>query len=303
MAPFSRAEKFAGTGWDYLQLFRADAPWPKSAARVNVFQITAPLLSHESDATLKAVFADLKRRHIELGMELGLLAGRDASGNTAVGDQIFCGRGMEGYANPGTVKFVMNKIKQNGGDLRYLAMDEPLWYGHHVQGKMACKSSMESLAREIAGRVKEAREVFPDLQLGDTEPLAPSNPPVPDWTGQIIAWTRVYQQVSGDPFSFVRADIVWTGPWQRELANLKNQLKAQKIKLGVIYDGGGDGKVQNDQNWTETTIQRCRQIESDPRLKPDVGIVESWVRWPSRLLPEDRLGTLTNVFLQCVSAT
>ena len=68
---------------------RPDAPWSKSAPHVNVFQITAHLLAHASDENLKTIFADLKRRHIELGLELALLAGRDAAGNTAVGDKMF----------------------------------------------------------------------------------------------------------------------------------------------------------------------------------------------------------------------
>jgi hypothetical protein len=54
--------------------------------------------------------------------------------------------------------------------------------------------------------------------------------------------------------------MVWTRQWQRELANLKNRLKTEEIKLGVIYNGGDAGKMESDRNWTETTIQRSRHF-------------------------------------------
>ena len=290
IAPSIYAHKFSDSQYDYLNLFQRDAPWSKSASQLQVFQVTAPVVMGESDETLKTIFADLNRRHIALGIELGLLSGVDTSGNK------ICGQNVEGYAAADTARVVALRIQKNGGVLRYIAMDEPLWYGHHVRGQNACQASPEALAQEIAARVQIVRKIFPNVKIGDIEPLAPLQ--TPDWTDEVTQWEKVYRRVAGEPFSFVRADIVWTQPWQHELIVLKQRLHSDGIKLGVVYNGGGDGREQNDRNWTDTAIRRFRMIESDPRMAPDQAVIESWVRWPSRLLPEDTPGTLTNVLLQ-----
>jgi hypothetical protein len=291
--PYVYAQRFGGTQYDYLEMFRPDAPWAKSAEHLQVFQVTAAFVLHESDETMKMVFADLKRRHIALGIEEGLLAGMAPSGEK------ICGRGVEGYAAPDTAKLVATRIKQNGGELRYIAMDEPLWYGHHFQGANACQSSMEDLAREITVRVQSVRQIFPNVEIGDIEPVA--SPQVPDWNEQILAWTKVYRRIAGEPLTFVHADIVWTGPWQRDLPVLKSGLQREGVKLGIIYNGGGDGRDQNDQVWSETAIHRFLTIEGHPELIPDQAVIETWVRWPTHMLPEDKPGTLTNVLLRYVS--
>ena len=158
-----------------------------------------PVLSKETDATLQQVFANLKRRHIQLAIELRMLSGRDAQRNVAAGPGVVCGQGVEGYANRSTSKFVAGKIKKNGGEPSYIAMDEPLWYGHQYSKRNACQSTMQSLAQEIAGKIKDVRAVFPNVQIGDVEPLAP---PVPDWNDQIVQWARIFKQVTGEPLSF-----------------------------------------------------------------------------------------------------
>jgi len=296
------AQKFGGADYDYLRMFRPDAPWAKSAGKLQVFQMTNALILHESDDTLKMIFADLKRRHMALGVEMGLLAGLDASG------KYICGRAVEGYAAPDTAKVVAARIKKDGGELDYIAMDEPLWYGHHVHGPNACLSSPEDLARQIAARVKVVRQIFPNVKIGDVEPLG--LPGAPDWTRQILAWTKVYRQIAGEPFSFVRADLVWNGSWRRNLLALKGGLRREGVEYSLIYNGNGDeGRgqnypvliEQNDQVWTETAIRRFRAIEADPQVAPDQAVIETWDPWPTHMLPEDRPGTLTNVLLQYVS--
>ncbi len=37
-----------------------------------------------------------------------------------------CGNGIEGYLDPHGLQLVMDRIRRLGGDLRYVAMDEPL---------------------------------------------------------------------------------------------------------------------------------------------------------------------------------
>jgi hypothetical protein len=276
-------------------MFCPDAPWPKSASQLRVFQTNGTLINHESDETLQRVFADLKRRHIKLAVEMGLLTGVGPSGHFE------CGRTIEGFGAAGSMRVIANRIKKNGGELAYIAMDEPLWYGHHFRGANACQWSPEYIARQILGQLKETREIFPDTKVGDAEPIAPAPPQPQDWTDQVIAWTRTWRQVTGEPFAFVRADVAWTGPWRRELPALKRKLRAEHLKYSIIYLGGGDGRAQTDLIWTETAAQRFRVVEADPQMAPEQAIIQTWVRWPTYMLPETQPGTMTNLLLQYLS--
>jgi hypothetical protein len=150
--PFVREQTFHEADSDYMDLFKPDAPWPKSAQVVKVFMINGALVMHQSGEELKAVFSDLKRRNILLAIEMGLLSGQDSAG------QQVCGVGVEGFAAPDNAKVVADRIQKAGGVLAYVAMDEPLWYARHFSGKNACGWTMEDVARDIVPRVDYRRQ-------------------------------------------------------------------------------------------------------------------------------------------------
>ena len=287
--PFVREKMFQESDSDYMDLFRPHAPWSKAAQTVKVFMINGGLVMHQSDEELKAVFSDLKRRNIALAIEMGLLSGKDSAGRQA------CGVGIEGFAAPDNAKVVADRIQKAGGVLAYVAMDEPLWYAHHFSGKNACGWTMEDVARDIVPRVAALREKFPAVQIGDIEPVGTAQPP--DWVEEISQWTQVYRKVVGEPLGFFHADVAWNGPWQQQLPAVKSRISAAGLKFGIIYDGGG-GKEESDGEWTREAEQRFRIVESNPSMIPDHAIIQSWARWPKKMLPEDQPGTLTNLVLK-----
>jgi hypothetical protein len=267
--PFVRQKMFQEADSDYLDLFKPDAPWSRSAQQVKVFLINGGLVMHSSDEELTAVFADLKRRRIALAIEMGLLSGKDSAGRQA------CGVGIEGFAAPDNAKVVANRIQRSGGELAYVAMDEPLWYAHHFSGQNACQWSMEDVARDIVQRVADLREKFPAVLIGDIEPVGTAQPP--DWVQEIVQWTKVYRKVVGESPSFFHADVAWNGPWRQQLSMVKNRMQANGIRFGIIYDGGGS-KDENDDLWTQEAEQRFRMVESDPSMIPDHAIIQTWAR-------------------------
>jgi hypothetical protein len=292
--PGVRQKMFQESDSDYFELFKPDAAWSKSAQHVKVFMINGGLLLRQSDDEAKAVFADLKRRHIALAMEGGLLSGKGPDGKVQE-----CGVGVEGFGAPDSTKVIANRIQRNGGELAYFAMDEPLWYGHHFNGKNGCQWPMEKVAHDMVSRIADLRAQFPNVQIGDVEPVGTAQPP--DWVDEIAQWTQVYRQVVGENLSFFHADVVWTSPWQQQLAALKSLTQARGMKFGVIYDGGGTGKQETDELWTQEAIQRFRAVESNPSTLPDRAIIQTWARWPHRMLPESLPGTMTWLVNQYVN--
>jgi hypothetical protein len=268
---------------DYAGMFTPDAPWQRAAANVKVFKITGGVVLHMPEDVVSRIFTDLRRRHIELAIEMGLLAGSSK-----------CGAGVEGYAAPRTFDVVAQKIKVLGGDLRYVAMDEPLWYGHRFSGPNACHASIADLVNEIASGVAALKRIFPDVEVGDIEPVG--NPEATLWPEDIREWLKAYRDAVGQPLPFFHADIVWTGPWREQLPTLAAEIRASEARFGVIYNG--DGQDQSDEAWTRHAAQRVEDVEENVGLVPDDAILQSWMPYPLHMLPETRQGTMTNLVNQ-----
>lgn len=144
---------------DYMDLFRPDAPWQFAAAHIKVFEIAYGMVaSTASDADLKTIFADLRRRHIDLMVGLAPLSG-PGQGPGA------CGYHVEGYGAHGTPYALARKLKALGAEPRYFGMDEPLYFGHVFgpQGQLrGCHSPIPDIAKDVADSVRQVRTFFPE---------------------------------------------------------------------------------------------------------------------------------------------
>jgi hypothetical protein len=130
------------------------------------------------------VFADLKRSHIALAFEIGVLSGKDSSGRQA------CDVGIEGFAAPDTARGDRQRIKNNGGELRNVAMDEPL-----VRA-LRCLGSMCDLAHDIAPRAAVLRKIFPSAEIGAVRLDRGAH-----------QWTQAYRQPVGETLRLFHDDI------------------------------------------------------------------------------------------------
>jgi hypothetical protein len=266
------------TASDYLNLFQPNAPWEKAAHLVQVLKMSTQFLASGSDATLSRIFEDLNRRNIALGMAALMLT-----------TSTRCGAGIEGYSSPQTMEIVASRVQRLGGHLRYVAMDEPLGFGHYSRLPNACESSLADLATDIAGKVAAIRRIFPDVQIGDTEVIGHSAPR--NDVDELMEWAKAYEVAVGTPLSFVHADVVWTGPWEQQVRELAARLHAAGINFGIIYNGSSDD--QTGLAWTRRAEQRFTAIEVDPAFIPDHAILQSWMQFPDRMLPETQPGTMT----------
>jgi hypothetical protein len=267
-----------GLAWDYFEAFSPDAQWPRAASGVSVFKIAESLARYAPEQQVRRMTEDLQRRHISLALE--------ASALTNKGD---CGQKVEGYGRPGDIVRSVERIRQLGGDLKYIAMDGPLWSGHAFNGINACHTQVSAIALDVAANVRAIKQIFPAVQIGDIEPAGRADPP--DWVDQIMQWTKAYQDAVGEPLAFLHFDVVWSGPWRQQLTMLAPRLHAAGIKVGVIFDGDADD--QSDLAWTGHAEQRFSTIEADRAISPDQAIIQTWMLHPSHILPETQPGTLT----------
>jgi hypothetical protein len=276
--PFVRQVIQPGATSDYTKLFVPTAPWQQAATSLKVFKTSTQWVTYAPDNVLSAMFSDLKRRGIGLAIEA--LATPQTSS---------CGAGVEGYSSPGSMAIMAQRVKNLGGDLKYIAMDEPLWFGHHYQGPNACQSAISNLATSLAVNVNAIRAVFPNVMVGDIEPLSLAT--VPDWLDELATFATAFQSATGTPLDFLHADVQWSNNSPSELQQFTTRMHAAGIKVGFIYNG--DPTDQTDLAWTEHAEARFTSIERS--LVADQTILQTWMLRPTNMLPETQAGTMTNL--------
>lgn len=271
---------------DYEDLFERRSHWPRGGWPVgekslNVFVISQNFALKASAAQLHRLASNLDAHKISLAMA-GLML--------TVGSEGCGGRGLvEGYSSPDSVGKAADRIREAGTKLAYIVMDEPLFFGHVYAGPGACRDTVDEVARQVAGAVVAARKVFPDVEVGDTEPV---NGARVGWTSQWEPWARAYRKAVGASLAFLIVDIGWESDWQPQFADARDVLERLKIPLGVIFNG--DDRDASDLAWTAHAEQRIREFDR-LNMSPRIVLIDSWTLYPIHLLPEERAGTLTHV--------
>jgi hypothetical protein len=161
--PVVQADRHVDTPKDYMDLFKPDAPWRVGSSSATAFKISTQLVLRGTDEQLRTVFEGLRQRHIGLAIELGVLVGTDA-----------CGKGTEGFGSPLAVETVAKRISSLGGELSYVAMDEPVTWGHAKQaknklGNAYCRYSVDQLAEEAATKAQVLKRFFRTVQIGEID--------------------------------------------------------------------------------------------------------------------------------------
>ena len=275
---------------DFMDLFKPDAPWTTSAARLSVFMISTQFATRASDDALASLVTDLRRRGIGLALEAGML--RNDRG---------CGKG-EGYIPQNLLKRAVTRIQQAGGNLDYVSMDEIVFFGHERNwpDKLGppCQDKLDELAREVAEKVAEIHAVFPKAQIGAVEPITTGHGFDP---GQVIkdyaAFADLYQKQTGEKLAFLHADIAWRMPgWQAAVALMKVTARARSIRFGVVF--GGTPDQMDDVSWTRVGLDRLKSFAANPAITPDDVLIQSWQPLPTRELPETTPGTHSWMLLQ-----
>ena len=279
VTPYTREAQHWNASVDYMELFQTSSPWVEVAARTNVFKIGPGFAISGDEQQLKAVIDGLRQRKIALALESGLLI---ASAR--------CPKKDEAHITTKEVEFMLRRIRLLGGDLRYVAIDEPVTYGRRPVGG-ACAEPLDEIALELMPSIALVKSAFPQAAIGEIE--------VVDKTPQLLhdveAFVPIFERVTGDRIAFLHTDVDWSPEALQYLADLGRFAKSNGIPFGVIYDAIGG--VTSDMAWTNSARQHIDQVESGLHIKPDAAIFQTWVRYPTHLLPEDRPGTLMNVVL------
>ncbi len=268
---------------DYSVLFKPGAPWQVTAAHLAVFKINAHFVKVASDRTLDLTFRYLKDHRIKLALEMGMLTATP---------EMAASRNVEGFfPEPQTAQFVVARIKAHGGMLDYVAMDEPYWYGALYDGGNATAWPASRIAANAAQTMKIFQAAFPNVKLGDIEPVTDEKDPA--LIVRYAGWIEAMENALGQPLAFFHADIVWKERWRAALAQLPPMLAAKRVPLGIIYNA--PSADLSNARWLAAARQHYEDIENNDGIAPDQAIFQSWSAMPDRLLPETEPDTHTNL--------
>ncbi|HEU4851566.1 MAG TPA: DUF4214 domain-containing protein [Telluria sp.] len=267
---------------DYMQLFSPLAPWTQAAARVKIFKMYSNvfLLQHLpgslTDDQIRVVLADLKRRNIALAVEHGPLYEDPVAPH--------CGTGVEGFGGSASLRLA-EKIRDLGGELKYLAMDEPFQHARDV-----CGWTAREIARNAASSIAEIRKVFPNVMVGDIE-VVPGSAAMPDWISQYGQWMDAWKAETGAPLAFFHADVNWGIDYRAAIGHARRLARERGIPFGVIYNGWYTDR--SDAEWVATGMRNYASAERDGET-PEQAVFQSWDHFPKRVLPESDASSFTS---------
>ena len=255
---------------DYQQLFTPSAPWTEAASHIAVFKLYPQFVMKATVDDLRMVIQDLNRRGIAIGLEAGALIPTATYGS-----------GVEGFGGERGV-VMAERIKELGGKLTFLNMDEPYTFGCRYAGPHAASMSMEQVAHEIIDYIHNMKAIFPDVSIGDTEGLGGG---LHITVSDFEAWLEAYRQANGAPFPFVLVDSPWdhVGAFA-DVHKLQSWIQSHGMKCGVFFNG--DYQDTSDAAWLAHAEDAYSQYERVGERRPDLILMQSWNDRPKAVLPE-----------------
>jgi hypothetical protein len=261
-------------GWNRL-FVEPDAPWPSFMDHVQVVAATG--IAQTPVDVLAKTFAKLKQHHVKFAIE--------SLAQSWVNEPP-CGHGVESFYDPPGARKVAEKIKATGGELAYVAMDEPLFYGRYYSGHDACHSSIDNVAERAAAIIREYKKVFPNVVVGDVEPF-PAITDQSNWRDEYQRWLQAFNAAMGQPIAFLQVDINWRRPnWQQSLKQTTDFAKAERLRLGIIYNADIGKDAGTSEDWLVSAATNLGKIETQMRIEPDQAVFHSWGRFPQRLITD-----------------
>ena len=266
---------------DYLDLFAPGAAWTTASSRIQVFKMYPEMLSpifpgSFSDATLQPIFSWLKSHNIALAVEFPPLT------PTAT-----CGMGVEGFGGELALPMA-TRIQQLGGNLQYVAFDEPFYHGSTLySGPNACQWSPQQIAANALQSLVQIKTVFPNVIAGDIEPV----PGGANWLSQYTAGIDAWRAAAGAPFAFFHFDVNWQVDWQLNVESMRQPLQQRGIPFGIIYNGWATDL--SDAQWMTDAENHYAEWEAQGGTIPSHVIFQSWYAYPRHVLPESDPTALT----------
>ncbi len=264
---------------DFHQLWTADAPWQEALANVDVYRLHAFQVRHYlSDDQLLTLFDFLEEHQIPLMLETEPLR---------VPDPEECDHTESYEAGPDLE--MAQRIKELGGQVDAIAIEEPFHFAYKLDTPGACQYSIERIVDEVMDHVDNLRSLFGPIPVGTIEPIWQSPRTTPD---DLAFWLDSFAELSGEEFAFLHVDPDWYRPdWADVAVGIEAVADERGVPFGILYNGG----IEPDNvAWMQFMMENVATFEIEHGATPQHVSFQSWVNWPDHALPETDPGALTS---------
>lgn len=253
---------------DYMDLFAPDAEWNEAASHLQVFKLYGGWAQTGPFRELEQAIQAIRQRGLGLAIE-----------HSPLFPNATCGQYIEGFAGDGFLTAVQ-RVKDAGGTLNYIALDEPYYWAHFYVGDQACQWPTDRIAKDVGDMILEAQQIFPDLIVGDIEPVTG-----PADAAAYKDWLESFRAVNGFDLAFLHLDMDWSNPnWPGEALQMEAYGRELGIPIGIIYIGNSFD--QDNAAWLATAGERVKRYELEAGGRPDHIVFQSWNDKPDHVLPE-----------------
>lgn len=271
--PRGPGRPFTGSD-DFIDLFAPAADWDLASSRIGVFKLYGEWVAHAPSDQLRAAVEGIRARHEVLAVEMGPL---DAPPG--------CGSGVESFAGIEEGRLLSQRVRQAGGTIQVIALDEPYYFAHQYDGPNACHWPVDRVADGVADFVRALRQEWPEVIVGDIEPT-----PAPIEARDVSDWLAAYRVAVGEPLAFLHLDMDWSRFGWADLAlDIEVASRSQGVPIGMIYNGGA---ATSDEAWGRIAGRRVLEHLADG-ARPDHVVFQSWMDKPDHVLPERDPTTFT----------
>ena len=259
-----------------MELFTPEADWDQASASLQVFKLYGGWVKRESSGAdrMQAV-NEIRRRGLALAVELGPLFPDET-----------CGAYIEGFAGEEAIDTLV-RLRNAGGMVSFIALDEPYYWAHFFDGDQACLWSTEKIAQDVGDFIEDARTIFPDVIVGDIEPVTG-----PADAAAYKVWLETFRAINGYDLAFLHLDMEWSNPdWPAEALEMEEYGRELGVPVGMIFIGNAHD--ESDESWLAVAGERVKRYELDAGGRPDHVIFQSWTDKPDHALPESVPNTFT----------
>lgn len=282
---------------DAYNLFDSSSQWPIGTSKTNIIHIS-DLWVFRATVPHRQALVDFANSH---SMKIAM----HAAGVNARSD---CGHGLESNNySPASYTVNLNLIKARGGTVDYIALDEPVTFGHEpwpatVNNLIGCEFTPVELAGMAAVLLQASQAVFPNIRVISTEAVS-SIFNTAEYTQAIQQWIPAFAAAAGQPFAYFVMDINQSNLAPDQIVSIASVVKASGVKLGYFIDGNKVG-ITTSAAWIKDAVSFYRYLEGTLLIQPDLVFPASWFQNPDPIpvnfLPESSPDTVTNVLMQYI---
>lgn len=256
---------------DYLEFFEDEEKWPIARKNIDVFGFYLNTFLNDCSfcgpanySNLIAVDAFSKLTNWGIGITIEVPVVK-VWANCEVNVPII-------VSNQG-----IQLVENNGGEVTHLVMDEPFFYGQHMDGGETCGFTAEQSAIRTAEYINEIKALHPGIKIGDNEAFPIMN------AQQHIEWLTALEN-QGIQLDFYQLDVNRHYPTTinklDEMRQIKEFVESKGILYGVIYWGDPRPHTFSSQVYYDDVINWTRYIKEND-LGGNRHTFQSWTRDPA----------------------